>query len=75
MITETRSERLEKRNETIRKRYNQLCSDECYRSEYALDILEKEYLSLGRNTIWLIIRQTGYYKKTKRLRKKMLELL
>lgn len=55
--------RLEKRNVRIRERFEFLTSTKHYSIDYALQVLADENLELNENTIWLIITETGYYKK------------
>jgi endonuclease III len=67
MSQATKQQRLEMRNERIRKRFNALTSAPKHHStDYALKILADEYLELTENTIWLIITETGFYSKKKK---------
>lgn len=50
------------RNNRIRLKYKKYIDVKHYSSNYALELLEKEFLPLTKNTIWLIITQTGFYK-------------
>lgn len=52
-----------RRNERIRKRFRELTEKNRYAVDYALELLSEEFLPLQPNTIWLIVSQTGYYKK------------
>lgn len=52
-----------RRNERIRKRFRELTEKNRYAVDYALELLSEEFLPLRPNTIWLIVSQTGYYKK------------
>ena len=58
----TKQEKLRARNQRMRERFHYFTTEKHFRTEYALDLLEQEYLPLERQTIWLIISQTGYYK-------------
>lgn len=58
----TKQERLEIRNDRIRKRFNHLTSKQQLKTEFALEKLEDEFLPLTEETIWLIISKTGFYK-------------
>jgi len=51
-----------KRNEKIRKRFDQLTEIKHYSIDYSLTLLEEEFLPLSTTTIWLIISCTGFYK-------------
>lgn len=51
-----------KRNERIRQLYKKYIDDKRYASDYALELLEEQFLPLTQGTIWLIITQTGFYK-------------
>lgn len=55
-------EKIKARNQKLRDRFHYLTETKHFKTEYALDLLEEEYLPLERETIWLIITQTGYYK-------------
>lgn len=59
---QTKQEKVKARNEKMRERFYHLTEVKHYNSDHALNLLEEEYLPLERETIWLIIRQTGYYK-------------
>lgn len=59
----TKQERLEVRNDRIRKRFNHLTSKEHLGTVYSLEKLEDEFLPLTKETIWLIVSRTGFYKK------------
>ena len=61
-LTITKTERIAKRNEKIRTRFDFLTSTKHYSLEYSLQQLEEEFMPLTQGTIWLIISQTGYYK-------------
>lgn len=50
------------RNERIREKYAKYTDVKHYASDYALKLLEEEFLPLTLTTIWLIITQTGFYK-------------
>jgi hypothetical protein len=50
------------RNERIRKQYNKYIDVKRLASDYALELLEDEFLPLTQSTIWLIVTQTGFYK-------------
>ncbi|MDN3621328.1 hypothetical protein QWY81_17810 [Polaribacter undariae] len=50
------------RNERIRKQYAKYTEQKRLASDYALELLEEEFLPLTIGTIWLIITQTGFYK-------------
>lgn len=50
------------RNERIRKQYNKYVDVKRYASDYALELLEEQFLPLSQKTIWLIVTQTGFYK-------------
>lgn len=58
----TKQERLQLRNDRIRKRFNHLTSKEHLGTDYTLEKLENEFLPLTSETIWLIISKTGFYK-------------
>lgn len=67
MSQATKQQRLELRNERIRKRFNTLTSAPKHHStDYALKVLADEHLELTENTIWLIITETGFYSKKKK---------
>ncbi|MDY3352314.1 hypothetical protein PG357_10015 [Riemerella anatipestifer] len=53
---------LQKRNIRIRKRFSELTEVKRYAVDYALELLEDEFLPLKADTIWLIVSKTGYYK-------------
>lgn len=57
-----KAQRLKKRNQKIRKRFYELTTKFHYSLEYSLQLLEEEYLPLTKDTIWLIVSKTGYYK-------------
>jgi len=59
----TKEQRLQLRNDRIRKRFNQLTSKDHLQVDYALEKLEDEFLPLTASTIWLIVSKTGFYKK------------
>lgn len=61
-VVKTKSNKIIQRNERIRKRFNELTEVKHYKTEYALELLEKEFLPLEPDTLWLIISKTGYYK-------------
>jgi hypothetical protein len=50
------------RNKRIRKQYNKYIDVKRLASDYALELLEDEFLPLTQSTIWLIVTQTGFYK-------------
>lgn len=52
-----------KRNERLKKRWRQLTEKKFLRNDKALEILEEEFITLEQSSIWLIISETGYYKK------------
>lgn len=58
----TKQERLELRNERIRKRFAFLSSKKKWATNYTLEQLADEFLPLTEDTIWLIVSQTGFYK-------------
>lgn len=58
----TKQDRLEIRNERIRKRFNHLTSKKHLGTDYTLEKLEDEFLPLTKETLWLIISKTGFYK-------------
>lgn len=58
----TKKQRLELRNERIRKRFTFLTSKKHLNTEYTLSQLADEFLELTEDTIWLIVSQTGFYK-------------
>lgn len=58
----TKQERIERRNDRIRKRFNDLTSKKHLKTKFALEKLEDEFLPLTEQTIWLIISKTGFYK-------------
>ncbi|BBQ07558.1 hypothetical protein [Elizabethkingia anophelis] len=62
VIKESKKDKIIRRNDKIRKRFNFLTDEKHYNSDYALTLLEDEFLPLERETIWLIIRGTGHYK-------------
>ena len=49
-------------NERIRKQYKKYIDDKRLANDYALELLEEQFLPLTQGTIWLIITQTGFYK-------------
>lgn len=51
-----------KRNERIRSLYKKYIDDKHYANDYALKLLEEQFLPLTQGTLWLIITQTGFYK-------------
>lgn len=62
-VKQTKQDKIIKRNERIRERFAYYTDTKHYNSDYALGLLEEEYVgSLERDTIWLIIRRTGHYK-------------
>lgn len=50
------------RNERIREQYAKYTEQKRLASDYALELLEEQFLPLTQSTIWLIITQTGFYK-------------
>lgn len=66
----SKQERLELRNQRIRKRFNELSNVKHLKTERTLEILADEYLELTKDTIWLIITETGFYKKDKKQNEK-----
>lgn len=58
----TRKQRLDERNERIKKRFNYLFEEKGLRTEIVLSKLEEEFPPLLGTTIWLIVSETGYYK-------------
>jgi hypothetical protein len=58
----TKEDRLQERNNRIRKRFNFLTSKKHYATNYTLEVLADEYLPLTEETIWLIVSKTGFYK-------------
>ncbi|GEM_PF-6761612 len=61
-VKPTKQDKIIKRNDRIRKRFAYYTDTKHFDSQYALDLLEDEYLPLERETIWLIVRRTGHYK-------------
>lgn len=61
-IKHTKEEKINRRNELIRNRFCYLINEKHYSTDYALTILENEFLPLSSQTIWLIVSETGYYK-------------
>lgn len=61
----SKQERLEKRNERIKKRFEEFTSKKHWSVDYTLQKLADEFLPLTEDTIWLIVSGTGYYKKNK----------
>lgn len=61
-VKNKKTSKIMQRNEKIRKRFAVLTDEKHFNSDYALSILENEFLPLERDTIWLIIRKTGHYK-------------
>lgn len=59
----TKQTRIEKRNEKIRQRFDFLTSKKHFSLEYTLEVLSEEFMPLAETTLWLIISETGYYKK------------
>jgi hypothetical protein len=59
----TKQDRLEKRNERIRERFNFFTSKKKWATNYTLQQLADEFLPLTEDTIWLIVSKTGFYKK------------
>lgn len=57
-----KTEKLRARNHKIRERFYHFTTVKHFKTEYALDLLEEEFLPLERETLWLIISKTGYYK-------------
>lgn len=60
----TRNELLKLRNKDIKKRYFQLTSKRNLSVEYSLITMEREFY-LTKDTIWLIVTETGFYKSSK----------
>jgi hypothetical protein len=60
--TTSKNPKIKKRNELIRKKYNELTEKKHLNSDYALGILEDMFITLEKTTLWLIISQTGHYK-------------
>ena len=54
--------RIKKRNERIRKKFQFYTDTKHYNIEHALSLLEDDFIPLQRETIWLIVSNTGYYK-------------
>ncbi len=50
------------RNVRIRNQYKKYVDDKRFAVDYALELLEEQFLPLTQGTIWLIITQTGFYK-------------
>lgn len=62
-VKDTKQDKIIKRNERIRQKFAFYTDKKHYDGNYALDLLEEEYIgSLEKETIWLIIRKTGHYK-------------
>lgn len=59
----SKSEKLELRNERIRMRFNELSNRKHLKTTRVLEILENEFLPLTQETIWLIVSETGFYKR------------
>jgi hypothetical protein len=60
--TTDKNPKIKKRNELIRKKYNELTEKKHLNSDYALTLLEEMFITLEKTTLWLIISQTGHYK-------------
>lgn len=60
----TRKQLLELRNKDIKKRYIQLTNKRNLSVQYSLETMEKEFY-LTKDTIWLIVTGTGFYKSFK----------
>ncbi|WP_348814084.1 hypothetical protein [Flavobacterium maritimum] len=58
----TKQDRLEIRNERIRKRFDFFTSKKKWATNYTLEQLADEFLPLTEDTIWLIVSKTGFYK-------------
>lgn len=58
----TKEDKINKRNERIRNRFCYLINKKHYSTDYALSMLENEFLPLSSQTLWLIVSETGYYK-------------
>lgn len=50
------------RNKRIRKEYKHYADVKHLRDDRIMEILEEKYLPLTKGTIWLIVKQTGFYK-------------
>lgn len=61
-ITKAINPKVLARNERIRNQYKKYTDDKRLASDYALELLEEQFLPLTQSTIWLIITQTGFYK-------------
>lgn len=55
-------ERYLRRNQKIRRKFNQYVTEKRYAIDYALELLEDDFMPLKSTTIWLIVSQTGHYK-------------
>lgn len=62
-VKKTKEQRYQERNDKIRNRYKFYDEVKKFKTEYILELLEGEFPPLLGSTIWLIVSETGYYKK------------